>query len=235
MSSHKLSHIAIIMDGNGRWAKKKGLSVKEGHKAGSLVVKKIVQACINLKIKYLSLYAFSTENWRRSKTEITDLMNLLANFIQSERDNFHKNGIRLLISGDLSRFPGRLQKDINDTINLTENNNKLTVNVALNYGSRFEILKAVREIAEAYKKNKISLNQINEKKMENYLYNNGILPVPDILIRTSGELRISNYMLWQIAYTELFFIKVLWPDFNENTLKKIIDEYAQRERRFGGR
>lgn len=235
MARRKPEHIAIIMDGNGRWAKKKGLPVKEGHRAGSITVKKIAEACIRLKIKYLSLYAFSTENWKRSRKEINDLMKLLAYFIQTERDDFHKNGVKLLLSGDISRFPGSLQKQIRDTLELTKNNKKLVINVCLNYGSRNEILQAVQGITQDYKKDRIKIKKINEKLFRNYLYNGRLLPDPDILIRTSGEYRLSNYLLWQIAYSELFFIDTLWPDFTENRLKQIIEQYYKRERRFGGR
>ncbi len=234
MPNQGIKHIAIIMDGNGRWAKKRGLQRKEGHKAGSLTVKKIVKACLKLNIPYLTLYAISTENWTRPTTEIKALMNLLGEFISAERDNFHKNQIRLLVSGDISQFPSSLQKSINETVNLTKRNKKLIINIALNYGSRDELLRAVKQIALDYKNNKINMHTLNQKKFSHYLYHGEILPDPDILIRTSGEMRISNFLLWQIAYTELFFIKTLWPDFNEAKLKQIINQYHQRHRRYGG-
>ena len=230
----KLEHIAIIMDGNGRWAKKRGLSRIKGHEAGSKNVKKIVEACINNKIKYLTLYEFSTENWRRPQKEVKALMNLLSQFIKSETENFHKNKIRLLLSGDISRFPQSLQKQIHKVIDLTKNNMKLIVNVALNYGSRNEILGAVKNIAQSYKNNKIKLTQITQKLFQKHLYYGDILPDPDLLIRTSGELRISNFLLWQLAYSELYFTKTLWPDFNAKKLEKTIEYYYKRSRRFGG-
>lgn len=230
----KLKHIAIIMDGNGRWAKKRGLSRIEGHEAGSKNVRKIVEACINNKIKYLTLYAFSTENWKRPQKEVKALMNLLSQFIKNEAENFHKNKIRLLLSGDISRFPQSLKKQIYKVIDLTKNNIKLIVNVALNYGSRNEILRAVKNIAQSYKNNKIKLTQITQKLFQKHLYYGDILPDPDLLIRTSGELRISNFMLWQLAYSELYFTKTLWPDFNAKNLEKAIEYYYKRSRRFGG-
>jgi len=230
----RLEHIAIIMDGNGRWAKRKNLSRIKGHEAGSKNVKRIVHACLNYKIKFLTLYAFSTENWKRPRTEVKALLHLLGRFISTEKENFHKNKIRLLLSGDISRFPKVLQKQIQNVIELTKNNRKLTVNVALNYGSRNEILQVVRKIAVDYKKNKIKLDQINQRLIKENLYNGAILPYPDLLIRTSGELRISNFLLWQIAYSELYFTKTLWPDFNEKKLEKAIEYYYKRDRRFGG-
>ncbi len=230
----KLAHIAIIMDGNGRWAKKRGLSRIKGHEAGSRNVKKIVEACINNKIKYLTLYAFSTENWKRPQKEVKALFKLLSQFIRGETETFHKNKIRLLLSGDISRFPQSLQKQMQEVIDLTKNNKKLMVNVALNYGSRDEILLAVKNIAKEYKSNKIKLTQVTPKFFKKNLYHGSILPGPDLLIRTSGELRISNFMLWQIAYSELYFTKTLWPDFNAKKLEKAIEHYHKRSRRFGG-
>ncbi len=230
----KLQHIAIIMDGNGRWAKKKGLTRTHGHYEGSKNVKRIVKACIKNNIKYLTLYAFSTENWSRPKREINILMNLLARFIKDETEEFHKNNIRLLVSGDISKMPVNLQKEIKKVIDLTENNKKLIVNVCLNYGSRDEILRAVKNIAVDYKKNKLKLNNVDEKLFQKYLYNGDIMPDPDLLIRTSGELRISNFLLWQIAYSELYFTDTFWPDFNEKKFQKAVENYYNRNRRFGG-
>ncbi len=230
----KLRYIAIIMDGNGRWAKKKGLSRIKGHEAGSRNVKKIVEGCIKNNIKYLTLYAFSTENWKRPQKEIKALMNLLLRFIKNEKENLQRNKIRLLVSGNLSKLNKSLQKEIDTVVDLTKNNKRLIVNVALNYGSREEILIAVKNIALDIKNNKIKLNQINEKLFKKNLYHGDILPDPDLLIRTSGELRISNFLLWQIAYSELYFTETFWPDFNEKKLRKAIDYYYARDRRYGG-
>lgn len=230
----RLQHVAIIMDGNGRWAKKKGLTRTQGHYAGSKNVKRIVKACIKNNIKYLTLYAFSTENWKRPKREINILMNLLARFIKDETKEFHENNVRLLVSGDIFRMPVNLQKEIKKVIDLTENNKKLIVNVCLNYGSRDEILRAVKNIAVDYKKNKLKLNNMDEKLFQRYLYNGALMPDPDLLIRTSGELRISNFLLWQIAYSELYFTDIFWPDFNENKFQKAVENYYNRNRRFGG-
>lgn len=229
-----LQHIAIIMDGNGRWARKRGLTRTEGHKAGSKNVKTIVKACIKNNIKYLSLYAFSTENWKRPKNEINILMKLLSRFIKTETVEFHKNNIRLLVSGKVSQLADALQKQIKQVINLTKNNKKLIVNVCLNYGSRDEIIQAVKKIARDVKKGKLSISKIDERLVGKRLYNGDIIPDPDLLIRTSGEIRISNFLLWQIAYSELYFTDVLWPDFNELQLKKAINSYYKRNRRFGG-
>ncbi|MDD5066864.1 MAG: isoprenyl transferase [bacterium] len=234
MANKGINHLAIIMDGNGRWAREKGLPRTKGHYQGSQTVKKIVKACINLRIKYLTLYAFSTENWSRPRTEISTLMKLLAEFIRQERDDMNKNNIRLIISGDISRLPRRLQEQIQDTVKLTQKNNKLILNIALNYGGRQEILRAVRQIALDYRDNRINIRHLNEKHFKKYLYHGSLLPDPDLLIRTSGEVRISNFLLWQIAYSELFFTSILWPDFNEAKLRKIVDEYQARDRRFGG-
>ncbi len=230
----KLKHIAIIMDGNGRWAKKKGFTRIKGHITGSRNVKKVVTGCIKNKIKYLTLYAFSTENWARPEKEINALMNLLLKFINNEKKDMHRNKIRLIVSGDLTRLNKNLQGAIKDVINLTKNNRRITVNVALNYGSREEILMAVKNIVSGCKKNRIKLNQINEQLFKKNLYYGDILPYPDLLIRTSGEQRISNFLLWQIAYSELYFTETFWPDFNEKKLQKAIDHYYRRERRFGG-
>ena len=234
LENEGLQHIAIIMDGNGRWAKNKGLTRSEGHYEGSKNVKRIIKACIKNNIKYLSLYAFSTENWKRPKTEINILMKLLARFIMSEVDEFHKNDIRLLVSGDINRFSKKLQTAVTKVINLTKDNKRFILNVCLNYGSRDEILMAVKNIADDHKKSKLKISNINEELFKKYLYNGEIIPDPDFLIRTSGESRISNFLLWQIAYSELYFTKTLWPDFDEKKLKTAITAYKKRNRKFGG-
>ncbi len=229
-----LNHVAIIMDGNGRWAQKRGLKRIEGHKAGSQNVKKIAKECIKLNIKFLTLYAFSTENWKRPKTEVTGLMKILSNFIRTEKDEFLKNGIRLLVSGEIERLPQYLKKDINSLINESAKNKKLIINIALNYGSRLEILNAVKNIAMDVKRNKLSIKNISENIFKKYLYNGDILPDPDLLIRTSGELRISNFLLWQLAYSELYFTKTFWPDFSPAKFRKAVENFLNRNRRFGG-
>ncbi len=233
-SKKKLTHIAIIMDGNGRWAQKRGLRRIDGHRAGSQTVKKIAKECIKSGVKFLTLYAFSTENWRRPKSEVNGLMKMLSEFIRTEKEEFIKNGIRLLVSGETDKLPDYLQKDISGMIKESENNTRLVINIALNYGSRNEIINAVKNIASDVKKNKLSLKNINDDVFKKYLYNGDILPDPDLLIRTSGELRISNFLLWQIAYTELYFTKTPWPDFSPAHLRKAIDTFYKRNRRFGG-
>ncbi len=230
----KLEHIAIIMDGNGRWAKKRGLSRIEGHREGAKNVKRIAEACIKYGVKYLTLYAFSTENWKRPKREVNALMRLLSNFIREEKEELLKDNIRILVSGEIEQLPGYLKKDIKNIIKESAKNERLIINIALNYGARYEILRAVKNIIKDVKNKKLKLERLNEQIFSNYLYNGDILPEPDFLIRTSGELRISNFLLWQIAYTEFYFTKTLWPDFDGKKLKRAIDRYYKRDRRFGG-
>jgi undecaprenyl diphosphate synthase len=219
-------HIAVIMDGNGRWAKKRSLPRLLGHKQGVKTVKKIVKASSSLGIRVLTLYAFSTENWKRPDSEIKGLFLLILHFLKKELKEFHKNNVRLRILGDLSQFPAEIEKALNDARKLTENNTGLQLNVALNYGARQEILYAFRKMSEKGIKNP------TEDEFSEFLYTKG-QPDPDLLIRTSGELRISNFLLWQIAYTEIYVTEKLWPDFGEKDLKKAVIEYQSRERRFG--
>jgi undecaprenyl diphosphate synthase len=225
-------HIAIIMDGNGRWAKKRNLPRTAGHRQGIKSVEKIVEAAAKLGIKVLSLYAFSTENWSRPKTEINMLMGALANFLKHQANKLVKNNIKLLFMGDIDKFPVSLKNLLMDVQEKTKENSGLIVNLALNYGSRFEILKAVRNIAEEAKRGNLGVDEIDENKFSQFLYTKN-LPDPDLLIRTSGEIRISNFMLWQLSYAELYFCKKFWPDFTEDDFKNAIKEYQKRERRFG--
>jgi len=218
-------HLAIIMDGNGRWAKKRGLKRIEGHKKGAEVVKEITTYCANNpEIDVLTLYAFSTENWKRPKMEVDFLMRLLDNWLKKELDTYIKNDVKFETIGDISKFSDKLKKRIEYTKEVTKNNKKLTQVLALNYGSRDEITRAVKRLIE--KKEEIT--------PENIQKNLDINRDVDLLIRTSGEIRISNFLLWQIAYAEMFFTKTLWPDFTSDELQKIINEFKKRERRFGG-
>ncbi len=222
-------HLSIIMDGNGRWAKAKGLNRTEGHKKGAQVVKEITTFCANNdKINYLSLYAFSTENWKRPKYEVEFLMKLLDNWLKNELDTYLKNEVKFEVIGDISKFSDKLQKRIEITREKTKNFTKLTQVLALNYGGRDEITRAVKKLCD--NKEKISDENIN-KYLDTAIHN---IPDVDLLIRTSGEIRVSNFLLWQIAYAEMFFTKTLWPDFTPQELEKIIEDFEKRERRYGG-
>lgn len=225
-------HIAIIMDGNGRWAKKKGLPRIKGHFEGSKSVRRIVEVCVDLNVKYLTLYAFSTENWKRRKSEVHALMRLLNRFLDSELKNMMKNNIRFRVIGDVSSFPPDLRKNIISVESRTKSNSGLTLVLALNYGSRQEIVRASREIAVECLKGDIQPQAIDEAVFQKHLYTDGI-PDPDLLIRTSGEVRLSNFLLWQCSYTEFYFTGVLWPDFGKKELIEAITAYCNRERRYG--
>ncbi len=218
-------HLAIIMDGNGRWAKQKGLKRTEGHKKGAEVVKEITTYCANNpEIKTLTLYAFSTENWKRPKMEVDFLMRLLDGWLKKELPTYIKNEVKFEVIGDISKFSKKLQKRIEETKEATKNYKKLTQVLALNYGSRDEITRAVRKMIE----------KGEEIIPENIQKNLDLSHDVDLLVRTSGELRISNFLLWQLAYAEMFFTKTMWPDFTAEELDKIIKEFKTRERRFGG-
>jgi len=225
-------HIAVIMDGNGRWARKKGLRREYGHRAGRKAVKKIVEACVELKINNLTLYAFSTENWNRPKLEIDFLMQLLLLSLKDELKSLNKNNIKFDTIGNLSRLPKKISTYLKKVKAETKENSALTLTLALSYGSRNEIVNVVREISEKVKNNIISSKKIDETVINNHLYTRN-LPDVDLLIRTSGEKRISNFLLWQIAYSELYFTTKLWPDFRKKDLYKAIISYQNRERRFG--
>jgi undecaprenyl diphosphate synthase len=225
-------HLAIIMDGNGRWAKKQGFLRAIGHENGTKSVKKIIQACAELGIDYLTLYAFSTENWKRPKLEVDTLMKVLINALKKEVDTLQKNNIRLNAIGNLELLPKNAQKQLLEVIELTKDNTLMTLTLALSYGSREELTNAVRIISEKVKNNIISIDSIDDSIINQHLYTHN-LPDVDLVIRTSGEHRISNFLLWQIAYAELYFTAVLWPDFKEDDLYEAILSYQNRERRFG--
>jgi undecaprenyl diphosphate synthase len=225
-------HIAIIMDGNGRWAKKQGTLRIFGHKSGVNGVRESSEACAEMGIEYLTLYAFSTENWNRPKLEVTALMELLIATINSEVDTLLKNNIRLNAIGQLNDLPKKAYRKLMEAIDKTKENNGLTLTLALSYSSKVEILNAVKSIANDCVKNKLNPEEITEKTLENYLFT-ADMPDPDLLIRTSGEQRISNFLLWQLAYSVLYFTDVLCPDFYREELYKAIYNYQTRERRFG--
>ena len=225
-------HIAVIMDGNGRWAKKQGLFRTIGHENGTKAVREIVECCAELKIEYLTLYAFSTENWNRPKLEVETLMKLLVSSLKKEIETLTKNKIRLNAIGNLDALPKKARTELLDVIEKTKNNQHMTLTLALSYGSRQEIVKTIQEISHKVKNNLISPSEIDEATINNHLYTRD-LPDVDLLIRTSGEQRISNFLLWQIAYAELFFTETLWPDYRKNHLFEAILNYQNRERRFG--
>ena len=232
MENNLPEHIAIIMDGNRRWAKEKNLEVKQGHYAGAENLEKIAQYANKIGIKYMTVYAFSTENWKRSENEVKALMMILKNYIEKLLERTSANNIKINILGDISRLEIGLQNSINKIIDKTKNNTGLTLNIAFNYGGRAEILRATKQIAEEVHEGKLDLEKIDEKCIENHLYTKG-QPDPDILIRTSGEIRISNFLLWQLAYTEFIFIDKYWPDFNENDIVESIHIFQKRHRKFG--
>lgn len=225
-------HIAIIMDGNGRWAKKQGLARMFGHKQGVTTVHRITEAAAEIGIEYMTLYAFSTENWNRPKEEVDALMTLLVDTIAKETPTLMKNNIRLLTIGDIDRLPAETKKKFEGCIEETKQNTGLNLVLALSYSSRWEIIEAAKRIATEVKDGKLDVADINEAVISSHLTTNGI-PDPDLLIRTSGELRLSNYLLWQIAYSELYFTDRLWPEFTPEDLYEAIVDYQHRERRFG--
>ncbi|MCC6931727.1 MAG: isoprenyl transferase [Deltaproteobacteria bacterium] len=225
-------HIAVIMDGNGRWAQARGLSRIEGHKAGALSVRKLVEESRRIGIRYLTLYSFSSENWYRSPEEVAALMGLFRQYLDTELEGLLDNGIRLRAIGDLSRLPFGLRRALYRAVKATEKNEGLDLILAVSYGSRDEIVNATKKIALKAKKGLIDPQKINTQTFSENLYTAG-LPDPDLLIRTSGEMRISNFLLWQIAYSEIIVLTECWPDFNEDLLHKCLDTYRSRERRFG--
>lgn len=225
-------HLAIIMDGNGRWAKQKGLLRSIGHENGSKSVREIVEASAELGIENLTLYAFSTENWNRPKLEVQTLMRLLVSSLKKEIKTLQKNNIRLAAIGCLDSLPKKAHKELLEVIEKTKDNKRMCLTLALSYGSREELLNTVKEISLKVKNNIISAEKIDESVINEHLYTRN-LPDVDLLIRTSGEQRISNFLLWQIAYAELYFTQVLWPDFTKQNLYEAIIEYQKRERRFG--
>ena len=231
-NANKPQHVAIILDGNGRWAKKRGLPRMMGHNEGVKTVREIVTASAEAGVKYLTIYAFSKQNWNRPKDEVSSIMSLLLKTAQREIKKLHRNNVRLQIIGDRNDLPREAKAVLEQGIELTKDNTLLTLVVALSYGSRDEILRAVHSIAEDVKDGKIDLGDINETLFGNRL-DTAEIPDPDLMIRTSGEYRISNYLLWQSAYAEFYFAEELWPDFHRQEYYKALLSYTQRERRFG--
>jgi undecaprenyl diphosphate synthase len=225
-------HIAVIMDGNGRWAKKYGKPRVFGHKNGVKAVREVTEAAAELGIEYLTLYAFSTENWDRPKLEVNALMRLLVETLRNEISTLNENNIKLEAIGDISKLPGKTYRTLLDGIENTKNNTRMTLNLALNYSARWEITKAAENLANDVKQGKLQVEDISEKRFGSYLSTSGT-PDPELLIRTSGEKRISNYLLWQIAYSELYFTDLYWPEFRKENLYEAILDYQNRERRFG--
>jgi undecaprenyl diphosphate synthase len=227
------THVAIIMDGNGRWAKQRHLPRVEGHRNGVESVRAVVRACGEVGIKYLTLYAFSVENWNRPQDEVDTLMKYLARFLKNEIGELNKNNVRLEVIGQIYRLPEFVQEQLKKTQAALEKNTGLTLVLALSYGGRTEIVEAVRKIAEQAKQGKIEPAEINEQVIAQHLYTHA-WPDPDLLIRTSGEMRVSNFLLWQISYAELVVTPTLWPDFRKPQLFEALEEYTRRNRRFGG-
>jgi len=225
-------HVAIIMDGNGRWAKQRGLTRIEGHRAGAESVRQIVRACGELGIEYLTLYAFSVENWGRPKAEVSALMQLLQFYLQQEIPELNKNNVRLAAIGRLHELPLRAQKQLDKSIAALSKNTGLTLVLALSYGGRAEIVDAVRQIGREIKAGRLDISDVDEALVSQHLYTRAI-PDPDLLVRTSGELRVSNFLLWQISYAEIHVTETLWPDFRKPQLEAALADYSQRHRRFG--
>ncbi len=226
------NHIAIILDGNGRWAKNRGLSRTEGHKEGVKNLEILINECRNLEVKYLTLYVFSTENWKRPAFEVNNLMFLLNKYLKDRINELVKENVRLKVIGDISKMPPKTIKLIQNAVEKTKNNYKLVLTLALNYGSRNEIINGVKNITKDVLNNKLDIDKIDEEIFSKYMYTYDI-PDPDLLIRTSGEYRLSNYLLWQCAYTEFWFTNVLWPDFSKEDLYEAIESYSKRSRRYG--
>jgi undecaprenyl diphosphate synthase len=226
-------HVAIIMDGNGRWAKQRSLPRVEGHRQGAESARTIIRTSGELGIKYLTLYAFSAENWNRPKDEVDALMKYLIHYLKTETPELNKNNVRLEVIGQIYRLPENVQEHLKKSIQTLSKNSGLTLVMALSYGSRIEIVDAVRHISEEVKRGKLDPADINEKVISDHLWTRNI-PDPDLLIRTSGEMRVSNFLLWQISYAELVITPTLWPDFRKPQFYAALEEYAQRHRRFGG-
>ena len=225
-------HVAVIMDGNGRWATRKFLPRVVGHSKGIEAARNLVLTCLKYKIKNLSLFAFSTENWTRPKIEVKALMNLFLKLLTEEINNLHKDQIKLTVIGEFNKLPIELIKSINSAMQLTANNNSLNLNIAINYGGRWDLVEAIKKIAQKIQTTDITIKDIDEMYVAKHL-SLSHLPDPDLFIRTSGEQRLSNFFLWQSAYTELFFTNILWPDFNEEHFKQALDFYNSRIRKFG--
>ena len=226
-------HIAIIMDGNGRWAKKRNLPRTMGHKAGVETIRRVIKEADRIGIKYITLYAFSTENWRRPQEEVTALMKLLVQYLKSEVKELHKNEVVLRVLGDITALADECRKEIEESIELTKNNTGLVLNFAFNYGGRDEIIRAVKNVVDDVQEGKINKENITQELFANYLYTKDS-PDPDLIIRPSGEQRLSNFLLWQCAYSEFWYSNINWPDFSEKDLQQAIYDYQNRDRRFGG-
>jgi len=227
------SHIAIIMDGNGRWAKKRGLPRSLGHKAGVEAIREIVKECSKIGVEYLTFYAFSTENWKRPQDEVNGLMKLLVQYLKGEFEELNKNNVIINYIGNISKLPKICQEELIKAKNLTKNNTGLTLNLALNYGGRDEVLFSFKNILKAYDEGEFTLEELNEDMISNNLYTKGI-PDPELMIRTSGEKRLSNFLIWQLAYSEFYFTDALWPDFKKEDLYLALKTFERRDRRFGG-
>ena len=227
-------HLAIIMDGNGRWAEKRGLPRSAGHREGEKAVRRVIDNCLNLNIPILTLFAFSTENWKRPKNEVTYLLKLFERVLAKEKVNLIKNNVKINFIGRLNNLPNSLNKKINELCESTKKNNKLILNIAINYGGRAEIIDALKSITQKIVEKKLEIEEINENTIRDNLYTYN-LPDPDLLIRTAGEMRISNFMIWQIAYSEIWVTPIFWPDFDKNNLIEAIRNYQKRVRKYGGK
>ena len=226
-------HIAIIMDGNGRWAKKRFLPRTAGHKAGVETVRKVITECKRLGIKHVTLYTFSTENWKRPALEVETLMTLLQSYLKKEVEELNRNNVKLTAIGDIEKLPKSCLDELKRAMELTKDNDGPNLNLALNYGGRYDITNAVKQISRDIENHKLNSDDITEETIKNYLSTKS-LPDPDLVIRTSGEQRLSNFLLWELAYAELYFTDVYWPDFDEKELQRAIYAYQNRDRRFGG-
>lgn len=230
---NNLKHVAVIMDGNGRWASQRNLPRIAGHRAGAKSVQEVIKGAKESGVKVLTLYAFSTENWKRPKHEVQALFKLLENYIDAQADNLAKNNIKLSVIGRLEGLPDSVRNKLRVSMERTKDNTALTLNLAINYGARTEIIDAVRAIVSDCASKRIKPEEIDEKSFSGYLYTKN-LPDPDLLIRTSGEMRLSNFLLWQLSYSELYISKKLWPDFKRSDFLKAVKEYQSRQRRYGG-
>jgi undecaprenyl diphosphate synthase len=226
--AHLPRHVAIIMDGNGRWAQQRGLSRQAGHRAGTENIRRIIECFADYEVKYLTLFAFSTENWGRPRKEVDALLRLVGRVINRELRALHRNGIRLLHLGQMDALSPRLQKQVQDAVELTKNNERMTVSIAFNYGGRAEILDAIRRIVA----DGVPADKIDDELLHSYLYTTG-LPDPDLIIRTAGEMRLSNFLIWQSAYSEYYATPTLWPDFDGDEIERALMAYSERRRRFG--
>jgi len=225
-------HVACIMDGNGRWARQRGLSRVAGHREGVVSVRDVTEACAQVGVQYLTLYTFSTENWQRPRAEVSALMELLVRTLRREIDRLQKNNIRLTTIGDLDRLPGWCARELREAVEMTSGNDRMTMSLALSYSGRWEITRAVRRIAEEVRDGRLDPDSIDEEVVRTHL-DHPDLPDPDLLIRTGGEIRISNFLLWQLAYTEIYVTDLFWPDFRRDALYTAIEDFQRRERRFG--